>query len=802
MASGERTVRIRFDGTAKGLAKAASESKALIKDVERAEAAAYAESARREKAAERERIASARAQAKEVADAEREITRAQREEIAKQKAAMKEAADAADDRGRRIDRLRNKILGFGKAIASKFSVAALGLSSINGLIGTLVGIVSWAGAASGALGLIPGVLAAGVAGMLAWKLGADGIKKAFEGVNPQLDALKVKVGATFQQGLAPAVRDINTLLPKTTTHFQGIARSISASIIEFTGMSRQKSNVDALNTTLDHSAGFIRNVGRTLAPLGRAFLDLAQVGSETMEKLTGGVGRSAQRFADFIREAKESGKIEQWISGGLGAFKDLWALLNDLASIVRSVFGSLQEGGAGVAPMLSPAIDAVRRFVQSPEGQETFRTLGEVLSKVGEAVSKILGPALEAVQPLIEPLGDLLVTIAESASDALAPALETLGRILGPLVKALSPVVEQLVKGLAPILPVLLRSLAPLAAALILLAPVIMLLNIPLLGAITMFTALAQLMQGDVVGAGQTMSNGLKASSEAMRTITQTNWGGMATDVMTAMSSAGSAVSTGSDGMSGDWGSGMQLMGSETSTALDGMIGKFGESMPQLSSMAGEGGLTAASRFGLGMDQMNSGARTGIGNVVAKVVQLPGMVLRGLGNIGSMLLHSGMELLAGFGRGIERMAGRIVDKVRGFVGRIRDMFPFSPAKTGPFSGRGWVLYSGMSIAESFGDGVLARTSSAVAAVRAMSGRVASAVPDELLPLAPSGAASGSLAASAAPSGGSATSRSGEPRVIELIVDLGKGITERLHIEIDEADRATVRAAGAGTGGMR
>jgi hypothetical protein len=36
---------------------------------------------------------------------------------------------------------------------------------------------------------------------------------------------------------------------------------------------------------------------------------------------------------------------------------------------------------------------------------------------------------------------------------------------------------------------------------------------------------------------------------------------------------------------------------------------------------------------------------------------------------------------------------------------IRDFFPFSPAKVGPFSGRGYTTYSGMALMEGLGEGV-------------------------------------------------------------------------------------------------
>jgi len=43
--------------------------------------------------------------------------------------------------------------------------------------------------------------------------------------------------------------------------------------------------------------------------------------------------------------------------------------------------------------------------------------------------------------------------------------------------------------------------------------------------------------------------------------------------------------------------------------------------------------------------------------------------------------------------------------VRGVLSAARNLLPFSPAKEGPFSGKGWTLYSGRSISQALADGI-------------------------------------------------------------------------------------------------
>ncbi|MEV7907617.1 hypothetical protein, partial [Streptomyces anulatus] len=62
------------------------------------------------------------------------------------------------------------------------------------------------------------------------------------------------------------------------------------------------------------------------------------------------------------------------------------------------------------------------------------------------------------------------------------------------------------------------------------------------------------------------------------------------------------------------------------------------------------------------------------------------------------------------------------------LGRIRDLFPFSPAKEGPFSGRGWTLFSGMSLAEGFADGMTRGAGLVRSAAERMAAIAAASVP--------------------------------------------------------------------------
>lgn len=110
---------------------------------------------------------------------------------------------------------------------------------------------------------------------------------------------------------------------------------------------------------------------------------------------------------------------------------------------------------------------------------------------------------------------------------------------------------------------------------------------------------------------------------------------------------------------------------------------------------------------------IKSAVRNGINGAVNFVRRLPGRALSALGNIGSKLYNSGKAMIDGFKDGIVNAFNNAVNAVKNGLSRIRNFFPFSPAKEGPFSGKGWTWYSGQSMSEGLADGMASGTSDVV-----------------------------------------------------------------------------------------
>lgn len=73
--------------------------------------------------------------------------------------------------------------------------------------------------------------------------------------------------------------------------------------------------------------------------------------------------------------------------------------------------------------------------------------------------------------------------------------------------------------------------------------------------------------------------------------------------------------------------------------------------------------------------------------------------------LGSTLYNSGASVINGFWNGMKSVWNKLTGWVKQGLEYVRSFFPFSPAKRGPFSGKGWVYYSGKSIGEALGKGI-------------------------------------------------------------------------------------------------
>lgn len=98
------------------------------------------------------------------------------------------------------------------------------------------------------------------------------------------------------------------------------------------------------------------------------------------------------------------------------------------------------------------------------------------------------------------------------------------------------------------------------------------------------------------------------------------------------------------------------------------------------------------------------------GKILGFIRGIPGQIMGLFAGAGSWLLDSGAALMNGFKNGILNAVEGVKSAVKGALKKVRDFFPFSPAKVGPFSGSGYTSVSGEHLMRDFGKAIGAQGS--------------------------------------------------------------------------------------------
>ena len=93
------------------------------------------------------------------------------------------------------------------------------------------------------------------------------------------------------------------------------------------------------------------------------------------------------------------------------------------------------------------------------------------------------------------------------------------------------------------------------------------------------------------------------------------------------------------------------------------------------------------------------------GRILGYVRGIPGQIIGMFAGAGSWLVNSGAALMNGFKQGILGAVESVKSAVKGALQKVRDFFPFSPAKVGPFSGSGYTSVSGEHLMRDFGKAI-------------------------------------------------------------------------------------------------
>jgi hypothetical protein len=334
-------------------------------------------------------------------------------------------------------------------------------------VGAVGGAVQVIGGVAGALTqlapaalLLPGALLGGAAAMGTFKIATAGMgdalkaglsgdmakfaeatkgmapemqaaAKAVTAFKPQIDALKKAVQGNFWGEFSGEITRVGkTLLPILHDGLGTIAQDMGGVAFAALQATRTPFFTGALTSILSDTAGFFRELGTAAGDVLTGIVGIGKVGAQYLPALGEGIGGVAKRFKDWVTSLQGQNQIKVWIDGAIAGFRDLFAIVGNVGSILGSVFTGL--GGQLSSPLASirALTGEVATFLKTVEAQDGLRALGETLRVVGEQVGRVVLTAFRELAPTLVAIGPVAQEVARTFGDLLVNAIQTLGPII------------------------------------------------------------------------------------------------------------------------------------------------------------------------------------------------------------------------------------------------------------------------------------------------------------------------------------------------------------------------------------
>jgi phage-related protein len=255
--------------------------------------------------------------------------------------------------------------------------------------------------------------------------------RAILGLGDAWTDMRKSVQDALFAGVADDVKLLGgTYIPVLKSGMTGVAGEFNSGARSVADFVAQGEQVNTVSSIFGGTRDVVGDLSATLRPLVSILLDVSAVGIEMLPGLTGGFGKAADSAAAFVKNARETGELRNWIQEGLDTLAKLGDLFSNIGKIFSAVFSGLNAGGAGFLDTMVRVTGAVAAFLQSAQGQEILNALGSALRAISSAVTDVLLAALEELGPVIVALAPGFAELAKIVSGVLVKAFEAWGPIL------------------------------------------------------------------------------------------------------------------------------------------------------------------------------------------------------------------------------------------------------------------------------------------------------------------------------------------------------------------------------------
>lgn len=651
-----------------------------------------------------------------------------------------------DDLDRRLARAGDTGSRFG-SILSSIGRGAAGLASVATRV-TLIGAAAGGalpvvGALGAALTNLAPAAAAGVttfiamkAAALTLKLGLTGVEDALTAVfdpdadpaaveealgrlsknarafvvqaqkmKPALDALRLDVQDRLFQGLDKTLENTaKAVFPDLRDAAESFSDTFNRMAKDTGAQAQALAEDGTLGKALDSGASAFSKLERVPGQVLAAIIRLAAAGGPLLNRITDRIADVADSISKRLEKASETGALQDSVDDAGDAFAQLGRIASNVFGTISNVMTAVSASGGSLFGTLEMITQALEDATATETFKETLGALVDLSQTLASVALPILGEAFKALAPVVQALAPVFEEIVTRLGDelmelipALAPVLLELAGLFGDILIAILPLIEEGIEILIEIMPELRDLFAALRDLVVELAPIILYFAVGL-------------------------SEILKPAIELI-IIALTGWIMIIKEVVTAIKDlieiAGTLVGDFNNAVQPAIKSVSQLLDGDfkgsLDTATDGVIQFTLTATQRFDSFSTELLSTTASMFARfngfadsGWARFQSSTVSMALSVAGTILSLRDRIVNYVNSLANDLYSAGANMISALARGMLSQLQQSVNAAQEIVGAIRDFFPFSPARRGPLSGRGYPLYSGQAMIEAFAQGIAQR----------------------------------------------------------------------------------------------
>jgi tape measure domain-containing protein len=496
------------------------------------------------------------------------------------------------------------------------------------------------------------------------------------------------------------VQTINSFLMSTGTQIVNFFKTVGE------GIANAFSGFDVSNLQV------LFNLGTLVTPMGLLTTALSQIG----DVLSNTIGSVLQSLAPVVV-----------------------SIVQTALNLVQSIMPTLVNLGSIVSSVLATGLNAIMTILQALT--PVFTIICNLVAQIMPTLGTLAGTVLQSLMTVISLVASTLSQIASavlpvvlSVIQMITPFIQQIATLIAQLVTSLAPLISQLVGTLVPVIQSILNAIQPLVQAVLnVVQAVFPVVQAGLTVAMSLISALIPVITNIISVVVSVVSSVISALTPVISVVTSivttvvnviatiittispiiSFIAGVVASVISAIGNVLNVVTGIIATVASVVSSIISLVSSFVSNVISFISGLVSSVVGFFTGLASSLFSTVSSMW----DSVRNTFSNGVTNVIDCVRDLPNQIIGFFSNAGTWLIESGKSIIDGLVNGIKGAVSGAVDAVSGVVSSIRDLFPFSPAKKGPFSGHGWVLYSGMSIMNALADGVEKKAGSTIRTVK-------------------------------------------------------------------------------------